>query len=1033
MWHRTFLVLFLTGLTVATTDVQAGEMFTQAAEIAPTIHDSGTPVEPTAPLPAGVNAEWIWGANDDKTYFVKTTFTGGSKSARLRAAADNSTVLFLNGKKVGDNDSWNTPSEFDVQKFLKDGENELLAEVKNAGGPAGFLAVLTLVRPDGKVDAVITNKSWKVAESRDAKDWVAVRSVGKYGDQPWGEVLTASAGGDRGLFNTLPGYKVEKLFTVPKDVLGSWVCITTDNKGRFIVSDQGDKGLCRITPAPIGSNGETKVERLDVKMSAAQGMLYAFGSLYVSVNGGQGSGLYRLRDTNNDDQYDEVTKLKEFKGGGEHGPHSLRLTPDGKSIIVVCGNHTLPPFTPGEEKTNSAYSSRMPTNWGEDLLLDRHWDPSGHAAGIMAPGGWIAKTDPDGKTWEILSIGYRNQFDMAYNSDGELFVYDADMEYDFGMPWHRPTRVNHATSGSEVGWRSGSGKWPPYFVDSLPSAVDIGPGSPVGVTFGYGLKFPAKYQKALFICDWTFGTMYAIHISPKGASYTATKEEFVSRTPLPLTDNCVGPDGALYFTVGGRGTQSELFRVTYTGDESTAPVSAHDDGGAELRALRQKAETYHRRVDNPAEAAKFLIPLLAHEDRFIRYAARIGLENQPISAWQDAVVNTGEAQVAINGVVGLARQATGSEMQPALLKTLSKVDFSQLRDEQQLEALRAYQLVFTRTGAPTEADREQLAAKFDRFFPTSNDPVNRELCNLLVYLESPTIAKKVIALLEGPDNRVQPEYGALLDRNKGYGGPLAAMSKNQPDSQKIHYAYALRNLKKGWTIEQRKAYYAFLQKANTWSGGASFRGYLKFADVDSFANATDAERLAIEATGARQAYKAPELPKAQGPGRDWTLESVLASAQNGLKSGRDFKNGQKMFAAARCVVCHRFGGDGGATGPDLTQLAGRFNPKDLTEAIVDPSKVISDQYKASVVLTNNGKTITGRIVSETKDSLLIVTNPEDSTATVEVKKADIDEMHASPTSLMPKDLLKTLNETEVLDLLAYLLSRGNAQDAMFRK
>jgi putative heme-binding domain-containing protein len=191
--------------------------------------------------------------------------------------------------------------------------------------------------------------------------------------------------------------------------------------------------------------------------------------------------------------------------------------------------------------------------------------------------------------------------------------------------------------------------------------------------------------------------------------------------------------------------------------------------------------------------------------------------------------------------------------------------------------------------------------------------------------------------------------------------------------------------------------------------------------------------LAIEATGARQAYKAPELPKAQGPGRDWTLEAVLATAQEGLKKGRDFKNGQKMFAAARCVVCHRFGGDGGATGPDLTQLAGRFNLKDMSEAIMDPSKVISDQYKASVVLTNNGKTITGRIVSETKDSLLIVTNPEDSTATVEVKKADIDEMHASPTSLMPKDLLKTLNETEVLDLLAYLLSRGNPQDAMFRK
>jgi hypothetical protein len=60
-------------------------------------------------------------------------------------------------------------------------------------------------------------------------------------------------------------------------------------------------------------------------------------------------------------------------------------------------------------------------------------------------------------------------------------------------------------------------------------------------------------------------------------------------------------------------------------------------------------------------------------------------------------------------------------------------------------------------------------------------------------------------------------------------------------------------------------------------------------------------------------------------------------------------------------------------------------------------------------------------------------DPEDSTKIVEIKKADIDEQVISPLSLMPKDLLKTLNQEEVLDLLAYLLARGNPQDAMFRK
>ncbi len=160
---------------------------------------------------------------------------------------------------------------------------------------------------------------------------------------------------------------------------------------------------------------------------------------------------------------------------------------------------------------------------------------------------------------------------------------------------------------------------------------------------------------------------------------------------------------------------------------------------------------------------------------------------------------------------------------------------------------------------------------------------------------------------------------------------------------------------------------------------------------------------------------------------------MLAAAQDGLMRGRDFKNGEKMFAASRCVLCHRFAGDGGATGPDLTQLAGRFNPKDLTEAILDPNKVISDQYRASIVVTTAGKSYTGKIVSETAETILIVTNPEDSTAVAEVQKSEIEELTPSPVSLMPKDLLKSLNEAEVLDLLAYLLSRGNPGDAMFRK
>ncbi|MDB5336595.1 MAG: putative heme-binding protein, partial [Planctomycetaceae bacterium] len=538
----------------------------------------------------GPVAQWIWGASNDQNYVFQTKFTGPAKATRLKATADNACTVWINGTKVLGDDDWAAATEVDITKHVKAGENVIQAEASNAGGPAAFILKLALTGEDGKTQYVVSDSSWKSSAKRDSTELADVRVVAKLGDAPYGDPLAKSAvegaAGPTDLFNLQPGFQVERLFTVPKDLLGSWVCITFDNKGRLIASDQGDKGLCRITVPAIGSQDPVKVERLDVKISAAQGMLYAFDALYISVNGGQGSGLYRAKDTNGDDQYDEVVQLAKFQGGGEHGPHSLRLSPDGQSIYVVCGNHTLAP-----EKIDA---SRLPTNWSEDHLLPRQWDANGHARGILAPGGWVAKTDPEGKTWEIVSVGYRNQFDFAFNADGEMFVYDSDMEWDYGTSWYRPTRVNHAPSGSEMGWRSGTGVWPSYYIDSLPAMVDIGPGSPVGVTFGYGAKFPAKYQKALFICDWTFGTMYAIHQEPNGATYKGVKEEFISRTPLPLTDNAIGPDGAMYFTVGGRGAQSELFRVTYVGKQPTDPVDAHDAQFADQRALRQQLEQYHK-------------------------------------------------------------------------------------------------------------------------------------------------------------------------------------------------------------------------------------------------------------------------------------------------------------------------------------------------------------------------------------------------------------------------------------------------------
>ena len=1042
---------------------QTPKVLSQAAEVMPS-KAPGAAI--AAPVQAPVNpkpavAPWIWGADANKSYKLHTVFKGTGKSAVLVAACDNNAVLYVNGKEVGKTEDWQRPVSMDVTKHLKDGDNELAAVVKNEGGPAGFSCRLVINDAAGAVRVIQSDQSWESSDpANPATNTAKVKVVAKAGDPPYGNALAGEVASPaaESSFNVPEGFKVERLFSVPKNELGSWVSLTTDPKGRLIASDQEGKGLYRITPAPLDGSKPTIVEKVPAPITGAQGLLFAFDALYVVCNGGTGSGLYRVTDSDGNDTLDKVEKLRDFPGGGEHGPHNILLSPDGKKLFIIAGNHTKPPFeikdvtepqTMGGIRANQRRvelakegSSRVPANWDEDQMVARMWDANGHAAGILAPGGYIVSTDPMGKTWEIWSSGYRNPYDMGFNADGELFAYDADMEWDFGSPWYRPTRVNHATSGSELGWRSGSGKWAPSLPDSLPALVDIGPGSPVGATFGYGTKFPGKYQKAFFICDWTFGTMYAIHLTPEGATYKGTKEEFVSRTPLPLTDVTVGKEGALYFTVGGRGGQSELYRVTYTGAESTAPVNAHDVAGAEQRQIRHELEAFHSPQANPAAAVEKALPLLSSPDRFLRYAARVALEHQPISLWQDKALATKDAKGRITAAIAVAHQAEPSA-QPAVLSALNGIDLTSLDAAGKIDLVRAYELALIRLGAPSSVVKSAIAARFAPLFPSGTFDLDRELSNLLVAVRAPGIVSKLVGLLAAPSSAAgatnlapnEEELKQLITRNAGYGGDVKKSLEKRSDLLQVHFAYALRTVseKDAWTLADRKAYHEWFNRSREWAGGNSFRKFLDNIEKESFAGLGEGDAQALQAILGIKPYQAPPLPKPKGPGREWSIEDVMAAADKSLAKGRDFTKGKEAFSAARCIVCHRYGDDGGATGPDLTQAGGRFQVKDLVEAIVMPSKVVSDQYRASVVQTTDGKTLTGRIVSENPKSLIVVTDPEDATKFVELERTKIEEIAASLESLMPRELLNQLSEEEVLDLLAFTLARGNAKDARFTK
>lgn len=976
---------------------------------------------------------WIWKSADpgatERVYFRREfELPPEVTTASVTVTCDNWNRLIVNGHDLGMSEDWSAPGHYDVLPHLKQGGRNVIAvEGRNQGGAAGMALQFRATLTGGKTLQVVSDGSWQCSsEAPDgwqnvdfpaAASWPKAVVVANMGAAPWGavmppEVVDAGVMEDKTAdYQVAPGFALNRMYQVPKG-RGSWVSMTVDGSGRLLCSDQYGK-IYRVTLPAEGKN-ETVAEPIDLPLQGAHGLLWHEGVLWISVNeGSDQSGVWRAKEMA-DGHFEKPELIKAVKGRGEHGPHALVAGPDGKSIYLVAGNHTDLP------EMDHSLPSR---NWAEDQLLPRRPDARGHARDRMAPGGWVARFTLDGKNWQLFANGFRNTYDIAFNERGDLFGYDSDMEWDLGMPWYRPTRICNIVPGAEFGWRNGTGKWPAYYEDSMPPVVDIGPGSPTGVVSGLGTKFPAKYQHVIFAADWTFATLYAVHLTPDGSGYHAQREEFVSGTGLPLTDLAVGKDGALYFLTGGRRTDSALWRVTYTGSEPTAPVEkmpALTGGVAEDRKMLQSASLGAL----PADAAKIdlLWDQIGSAERLQRYSARLVLEQLPVANWGSRIAAENDPWRIITATIGIARNGT-KDQALACLAALDRVDWSKLDRQQQINWLRAAGLIFARHGEPTDAVRKQVLAKIDANFPAKDEMMNRELCRMLSYLQAPGIVARTLTLMDTAGPATPPDWLELAKRNAGYGKTVEQMIANLPPAQVIHYVYCLRVVKGPWRPDERKRFFGWLAKLTGNKGGESYGGFIADLRNQTLETCTPEEREWVSKleTGAPPNPFA-NLPQIKGPGKEWTVDQIVQLAADGL-DGRDRAHGKQMFSAALCAACHRFGGEGGAAGPDLSALAGRFNIHDLAEAIVDPSKVISDQFAFDLITRKDGTQVSGKITGEKDNKWLIATSPFDFTQTIEIEQNEIKEMKPSPVSPMPPALLNRLNADELKDLLAYLLGK----------
>lgn len=915
--------------------------------------------------------------------------------AILLLATDSETQVWVNEKQVRQvaAASDKPAVSLDLTAFISQGSNVLslrskaprLAALLELNGDLAAVRWIptdaTWTSPEGKVVALGAVNADPGANPFDMK-----KTFDAYNSWQLAKPGAQSQATEATGFTLLPGFKAE-LVRSARAGEDSWVAMAFDPQGRVTLAKE-KKGLLSYDPR----SGEMK--SIEDTLLECRGLLHVHGVLYANANNSKG--LYRLRDEDGDGVYENREELMHSEGGVGHGRNHIKLGPDGR-IWVAHGNNVLLPSPIAEDSPLQHVAN--------DQLLPNPWDGSMFDGTVELPAGHVIAYDPKTSRIELVAGGLRNPLDIAFNREGELFTFDADMERDVGASWYMPTRVLHVVPGADFGWRRGTGRFPSWYVDTLPSVVDIGLSSPTGIFFGYGAKFPKKYQDALFILDWSYGRILAVRLDAKGASYTGTQETFVSGRPLNVTDGAIGPDGALWFTTGGRGTQSGLYRVAWEGEmvQSGPGSQEKDQEVKELRKLRHELET---KWPKDAEETFNVITRLEHADRHIRHAARLALERAPTKLWRKEILEESKGWRGILGCLALARVGELSD-RAGILSRLDSLSFKDLSQEQKLATLRTLSVTLARLGDPTAEEQSRLLAWLEPLYPAATREMNQELCRLLIRLGSEQVLTKSLSLLR-----------------------VATASEDL-----IFYPMHLRYLKEVWSLESKRIVFEALNRAEKLNGASTY--FKAIQDTRSeLAAALSTEEMSKLADVIHPSKPAALSPHAM-PGhtfRVWKVEDLEPRLAE-VARGRSFEKGKSAAVAAQCVFCHTMSPDrslpAGLFGPELVQVSARFGRRDLLDHIINPSKIVDEKFRFVRVMCADGSSVQGSLESEDDERVILKPNPL-SPETVEIGKSLIRERTIIESSPMPAGLLNGLRAEQILDLLAFIEAGGDANQVNFK-
>ncbi len=421
--------------------------------------------------------QWLAADEAGTTFTQEVQHQGKLLKAVLLTAGDAAVEVRVDDRLMATVPGAATATGTDLTTVLSDGKTHAVSLRVPPG--ARVAALLELNGDLAAVRWVVTDGGWKNARVAGAVDADSAtnpfdlkKTFDAYNSWQLAKPGAQNQATDPATLTLPPGFKAE-LVRSAQPGEDSWVAMAFDSQGRITLSKE-KKGLLRLT---LSGSGDQRVEAIDDELLECRGLLYAHGSLFANANNSKA--LFRITDKDGDGVFDERRELMRTEGGVGHGRNHIKLGPDG-DIYVAHGNNVLLP-------KNIDPASPL-KNYADDQLIPNPWDGSMFDDNVELPAGHILRVKPDGSKITLIAGGLRNPLDIAFNDEGDLFTFDADMERDIGTPWYMPTRVLQVVPGADFGWRRGSGRYPAWYADTLPSVIDIGLSSPTGIYFGYGAK-----------------------------------------------------------------------------------------------------------------------------------------------------------------------------------------------------------------------------------------------------------------------------------------------------------------------------------------------------------------------------------------------------------------------------------------------------------------------------------------------------------------------------------------------------------------